>query len=74
MTYMPTTLNIKDILTQVRGLDKEDQFTLLERLVALVRKQDEPSNQSSLLSLSGIGSDLWRETNIDQYIDEERQW
>ncbi|MBL7727623.1 MAG: hypothetical protein JNM68_08060 [Dinghuibacter sp.] len=71
---MPTSLNIKDILTQVKGLDKEDQFTLLERLVVLVRKHDDSSNKLSLLSLSGLGADMWRDTNIDHYIDQERQW
>jgi hypothetical protein len=71
---MPATLNIKDILTQVKNLDKEDQLTLLERLVALVRKHEDSPNKLSLLSLSGVGADLWEDINIDQYIDQERQW
>lgn len=71
---MPAALSIKDILAQVKNLDKEDQFTLLERLVALVRKHEGSPDKLSLLSLSGVGADLWQETNIDQYIDRERQW
>lgn len=37
---MPSTLNIKDILSQVKILNKQAQFTLLERPVALLRRQD----------------------------------
>jgi hypothetical protein len=71
---MSATLNIQDILTQVRRLDKGEQFSLLERLVALVRKSDESTKPVKLTSISGLGSEVWEKTNIDQYIEQERQW
>jgi hypothetical protein len=71
---MPATLNIQNILSQVRRLDKGEQFSLLERLVALIRKSDESTNPIKLTSISGLGSEVWEKTNIDQYIEQERQW
>lgn len=73
---MSASLNINDILSQVKQLDKEDQLTLLQRLVSLL-KRTEATKLSSvrLTSLSGLGSEIWKSSNdIDNYIDEERQW
>lgn len=73
---MATSLNINDILSQVKKLDKEEQLNLLERIVLLLKKT-EANNKSSLRlkALSGLGSEIWKSTNeIDNYIDRERQW
>jgi len=71
---MSAILNVQDILNQIKRLDKSEQFSLLERLVSLVRKSDEPSNTIKLSSISGLGSEVWQNSNIDQYIEQERQW
>ena len=73
---MAASLNINQILTQVKQLDKEDQLTLLQRMAHLLKKRESGKNTSSrLTSLSGIGSEIWKSTDeIDKYIDEERQW
>ncbi len=71
---MPETIEIHELMSKIRNLDKEDQFTLLERLVAIVRKNDELEKKTKLSSISGLGSVIWKETNIDNYIDQERQW
>lgn len=70
---MPIALNIHEILSKVEKLDKEEQLTLLERLVAIIRK-DEPLRSTKLSKISGIGSKIWEKTNIDAYIEQERQW
>ena len=71
---MSSTLNIHDILSKVKELDKDEQLTLLERLVALIRKNESIKSPSKLSRISGIGSKIWKKTNIDEYIDRERQW
>jgi len=72
---MPTSLNINDILSQVKRLYKEEPLNLLQRLVLLLRKTEIAKTSSlRLTSLSGLGSEIWRNANIDKYIDEERQW
>lgn len=73
---MAASLNINDILSQVKQLEKEDQLTLLQRLASLLKKT-ETTNAASmpLTSLSGLGSEIWKSTSeIDNYIDKERQW
>jgi len=71
---MPATLSIYDILSKVKMLDKEEQLTLLEMIVALIRKNETQITPTKLSKISGIGSKVWKHTNIDEYIDQERQW
>ncbi len=71
---MSATLNVHDILSRVRELDKDEQFTLLERLIALIRMHEDTPGTSRLSSISGVGSEIWKDTNIDEYIEQERQW
>ena len=71
---MSQTLNINDILSKVKKLDKEEQFTLLEQIVSLIRKNEISGSPSKLSEIAGIGSTIWKHTNIDSYIDHERQW
>lgn len=73
---MATSLNINDILTQVKQLDKEDQLTLLQRLSYMIKKgEGVKSNSIRLTLLSGLGGEIWKSCNdIDRYIDEERKW
>ncbi len=72
---MDTSLNINAILSQVKKLDKVDQITLIQQL-ALLLKRTEKTNTTSvrLTSLAGLGSEVWKDTDIDSYIDGERQW
>ena len=71
---MAATLNVHDILSKMKELDKQEQLTLLEKLVALIRKNNETGSAPKLSKISGIGSKIWRNVDIDEYIDQERQW
>ncbi len=71
---MSASLNIHQILSSVKKLEKEDQLTILERLVAIIRQEDDVKKSKKLSAISGIGAKIWKKTNIDDYIDQERQW
>jgi hypothetical protein len=71
---MPKALNINDILSSVKNLDKQQRLTLLERLIALIRKEETQNKPAKLSKISGIGSKVWKSTNIDEYIEQERKW
>lgn len=73
---MAASLNINNILSQVKQLDKEDQLTLLQRMAYLLKRGEAKKTTSiRLTSISGLGSDIWGNANsIDKYIDDERQW
>ncbi|MFZ1677652.1 MAG: hypothetical protein WBP41_18645 [Saprospiraceae bacterium] len=72
---MGTSDNVNDILSKVKTLNIEEQLSLLERLVLLVKKTHKTSTPLiKLTSLGGLGSELWKNTDIDKYLDEERKW
>ena len=71
---MPTTLNIHDILSKGKKLYKQEQLTLLEKLATIIRKNEQTSAPAKLSKISGVGSKIWKKTNIDEYVDQERQW
>ena len=71
---MNSDLNVNDILLQVKRLDKEDQISLLEKLALLISKSERKEIKTKLSSISGVGSSLWSNTNIDEYVDQERRW
>lgn len=72
---MGVHINVNDILSQAEKLGKDEQLTLLQRLAQLVKKgQGNSFGSTKLISLNGLGSEVWRDTNIDTYLNQERQW
>jgi hypothetical protein len=55
-------------------LEKEEQMNLLERLFNIINSKDVQNNGTKLSSISGKGSKIWENTDIDQYIANEREW
>lgn len=72
---MSETLNINDILSRVKKMDKTQQNSLLQKLKLLLENTESNKDVSHrLTSLTGLGSDLWKNLDIDKYVEEERQW
>lgn len=73
---MAASVNINEILSQVKRLDKQDQLTLLQQLALILKRSEVTETATTRLSvLSGMGSEIWKsKDDIDQYIDAERQW
>ena len=68
------TINIDTILNQVRQLDYMDRINLLERIISLIKKENVVKEQVKLVSISGLGSEIWKDMDIDKYVENERQW
>jgi hypothetical protein len=67
-------LNSSEILSQIKRLKKGEQIALFEKVALLIRENKKDSNPTKLSDISGVGSSLWHDTNIDEYVDSERQW
>jgi len=73
---MNETATIERILGQVKHWDYATKLDLIERLLRLLKKENIEVQKTTrkLSDLSGLGSEIWKEVNIDQYIQEQRQW
>ena len=68
---MPTDA-YRDLLNQIQRLTLDEQFQLLEDLVALVRRQATTKRLRSIMELQGLGKEIWEGVDVDKYIEEER--
>lgn len=65
---------LNKILSQVKKLNKLDQAVLLEKITAMLQAEKPTAKATKLSEISGLGSSVWQDVNIDQYVDSERQW
>ncbi len=71
---MDAELKLNKILGQVQKLSKFEQAALLKRISSLINGNEQPPKPVRLIEISGLGSSLWHDVDINKYFDEERQW
>lgn len=71
---MHPVLPINDILIQIKKLNKEQQLTLLEKILSFMRNNEKPADPIKLSTLAGVGSGTWSGIDIDAYLEQERKW
>ena len=73
---MTTVSQIDKILAQIRKLDYESRLFLTQKLLRQMRKDHEkhPSPVHYLTELESLGAEIWKDLNIDEYVQQERQW
>jgi len=64
--------NYQEVFDQVRKLSLVEQAYLLEELAKLVRVRIRAWPEHSVRELRGLGKELWRSIDVEQYIKEER--
>jgi hypothetical protein len=71
---MDAELKLNKILVQVQKLSKFEQAALLKKISSLINGNEHSPKQERLIEISGLGSSLWHDVDIEKYVDEERQW
>jgi ribosomal protein L18E len=71
---MNANLNLSEILSQVKKLNKLEQATLLKKIASMIQGKNESNKAVKISEISGLGAPLWGDVNIDAYVDGERQW
>jgi len=67
-----STTAYHEVLERVQHLNPVDQLRLLGDLATLVRHQVTPRTQRSILELQGLGKEIWRGIDAQDYVDQER--
>ncbi len=71
---MNANLNLSEILSQVKKLNKLEQATLLKKIASMIHGKKDSNKAARISEISGLGAPLWSDVNIDAYVDGERQW
>lgn len=70
-----TTITIKEILNQISKLEDDKKIQVMERILKMLKKEEKAQNsKTKLKNLKGLGADIWRDVDIDKYVERERQW
>ncbi len=60
------------ILRNVESLSRDEQLQLMSDLAAYLRTHERPESGTSILELQGLGKDIWRGIDAQEYVDRER--
>jgi len=69
------TITIKEILNQISKLEDDKKIQVMERILKMLKKEEKTQNiKPELKNLKGLGVDIWRDVDIDKYVEREREW
>jgi hypothetical protein len=67
------TVTLDEALDVSKRLSSADQLRLISLLSERLRsKMDQGAEPVDMLSLAGLGADIWREIDVDEYLEQER--
>jgi hypothetical protein len=64
---------IEEILTRVRQLGPADRLVVLKEITAISEQEKPKKEERNALSLKGLGAEIWKDVDVDKYIEELRQ-
>jgi hypothetical protein len=67
-----STYNYYEILSRIQSLSQADQLRLLEDLAAIIRQQAIVEPLHSFLELEGLGQEIWKGIDAQEYVNQER--
>jgi hypothetical protein len=62
----------EDILRHVESLSSAEQLRLISDLAEHLRTHGEPKPRTSILDLQGLGKEIWKGIDAQEYVDRER--
>jgi hypothetical protein len=57
----------------VEALSPIDQLRLVAELITRLSHQLNPEQPRSLMELEGLGREIWKDVNVDEYLRRERE-
>ena len=73
MAEEKTQLTYHDYVRGIQGLRPEEQLSLVEIISARLKKTlGKNKGKHSILELEGLGADIWKGIDAQEYVNEER--
>ena len=68
-----TTVEYEQIANMARQLGLRERLQLLQELLGTISNDVvETGSKRSIFELKGVGAEMWREIDVDEYIRQER--
>ena len=62
----------QNILVQIKQLNVLEQLRLLEAIAQSVQRGTAPKSQRSIRELRGLGKEVWKSLDAQEYVNQER--
>lgn len=66
------TMTYQEVLHQAQQLTPDEQLQLLSDLAAIIRQQTILEPRHNILEFEGVGEEVWKDINVQEYINQER--
>lgn len=63
----------QEIRRQIESLTIEEQMRLMKELATIVSYHTPAKSKRSIMELEGLGKDIWRGIDAQEYVNRERQ-
>jgi hypothetical protein len=66
---------VQEVIEHIQHWSMEDLLEIRDAIDELLRQRENESSQEpshSILELKGLGSEIWRAIDVDEYIEQER--
>jgi len=74
METRKTSISYSDYVKGIKSLNIDEQLTLLEIISARLKKSiDKKRGKRSILDLEGLGANIWKGIDAQDYIHKERE-
>lgn len=67
-----TTYAYQEMLSNIQQLSLDEQLRLLEDLAEQIRHRVSSKRKHSILELEGLGQEIWKGIDAQEYINQER--
>ncbi len=72
---METPTQVKKIVKKVQQLDEAEHQALLSKIQKLLESAEiKKKPPFQLHKLAGVGAELWKDVDVEDYIRKEREW
>jgi len=73
METRKTSISYSDYVRGIKFLNIDEQLTLLEIISARLKKSIGQKKKSSIMELEGLGANMWKDIEAQDYVQKERE-
>ncbi len=63
----------QEVRRQIESLTLDEQMRLMQELALIVSYRTPAKSKRNIMELEGLGKDIWRGIDAQEYVDRERQ-
>jgi hypothetical protein len=72
---MENSVIVNKIIKEINPLDLKTKLKIVRMIMSNIRSEKKRKQKAlNLTELKGLGADLWKSSQVDQYILNERKW